>query len=53
MYCPVCGNVAGVVGMLGNTAWCQCRDCGLWFINDGGDVDFDPSELFEDDKSFD
>ena len=53
MYCPVCGGLASVTGRLGNTAWCQCRDCGLWFVDYGGEAEFDADELYTEDRVFD
>lgn len=29
--CPVCGGEAGQLGVLGNMAIYQCRDCGMEF----------------------
>lgn len=26
--CKMCGNVAYLLGVLGNTRWYRCRDCG-------------------------
>lgn len=27
-YCPLCGDVAGVLGQLGSVVWMSCRGCG-------------------------
>ena len=31
MYCIACDGEAGVMGILGNLVWMQCRNCGIQF----------------------
>lgn len=38
--CPVCGGLAGILGVLGNRIIWQCRDCG-WEWDTAGNEEAD------------